>query len=187
MQSNFLPYETPNTVQLLTLGSFLILLPTIKIVFQRVLSAGLLGPLLLGLIYGAPLTDILAREWQQAFLALGYLGFILLIYEGGLATRLDLLRANLLLSLTCGLVGVGASMALSLAFLHYALGYPLSEAFVLGAALSATSLGTTFSLLQDLNHTRIGTIIMSAAMIDDVIGCKRPACLPLLFILTIAF
>jgi Kef-type K+ transport system membrane component KefB len=172
MKSTFLPYETPSIIQLLTLGSFLLLLPAFKLIFQRLIFAGILGPLVLGIIYGVPLADILTREWQETFLALGYLGLILLIFEGGMTTRLDLLRANMALSLVCALVGVGGSMALSFAVLSAGLGYPLSEAFVLGAALSATSLGTTFAILGRLGQSRIGTVIMSAAMIDDVVGCE---------------
>jgi Kef-type K+ transport system membrane component KefB len=170
MKSTFLPYETPSIVQLLTLGSFLVLLPAFKLMFKRLICAGILGPLVLGIIYGVPLAGILAREWQEAFLAIGYLGLILLIFEGGMTTRLDLLRANMALSLVCALVGVGGSIALSFAVLSAGLGYPLSEAFVLGAALSVTSLGTTFGILGGLGQSRIGTIIMSAAIIDDVTG-----------------
>jgi Kef-type K+ transport system membrane component KefB len=107
MKSTFLPYETPSIIQLLTLGSFLVLLPAFKLIFQRLVFAGILGPLVLGIIYGVPLANILTHEWQETFLALGYLGLILLIFEGGMATRLDLLRANMALSLVCALVGVG--------------------------------------------------------------------------------
>jgi Kef-type K+ transport system membrane component KefB len=172
MKFTFLPYEEPTTVQLLTLASFLVLLPTFQRVFQRVFYAGLLGPLVLGIIYGIPLTNILLRAWQEAFLALGYVGLILLIFEGGLHTRLDLLRANAPLSIICALTGIGCPIGLSFALLNAGFGYAPAEAFVLGVALSATSLGTTFAILGVLSQTRIGTVIMSAAMIDDVIGRK---------------
>ena len=46
------------------------------------------------------------------------------------------------------------------------------QAFAAGAALSATSLGTTFTILTttDLIATRLGTVTTSAAMLDDVVG-----------------
>lgn len=46
------------------------------------------------------------------------------------------------------------------------------QAFAAGAALSATSLGTTFTILSTtgLIATRIGTVMTSAAMLDDVVG-----------------
>jgi Kef-type K+ transport system membrane component KefB len=170
MTSTFLPYHEPTTVQLLTLASFLVFLPTLHHVFQKVFSAGLLGPLFLGIIYGVPLSNILVLEWQEAFLALGYLGLILVVFEGGLSTRIDLLWQNAALSLVSALVGIGTPMALSFALLSAGFKYPLVEAFVIGAALSATSLGTTFAIIGALGQTRVGTIIMSAAMLDDVVG-----------------
>lgn len=46
------------------------------------------------------------------------------------------------------------------------------QAFAAGAALSATSLGTTFTILSSTNliMTRLGIVATSAAMLDDVIG-----------------
>lgn len=46
------------------------------------------------------------------------------------------------------------------------------QAFATGASLSATSLGTTFTILSTTNliHTRLGTVTTSAAMLDDVVG-----------------
>jgi Kef-type K+ transport system membrane component KefB len=172
MRSTFLPYEEPTTIQLLILGSFLLFLPISQRVFQRVLSAGILGPLAVGVIYGVPLANILPHVWQEAYLVLGYLGLILIVFEGGLSTRLDLLRDNLPLSLTCALTGICCPIALSFAILTPGYQYPLVESFILGAALSATSLGTTFAILGSLGGTRVGTIAMSAAMIDDVVGCE---------------
>jgi hypothetical protein len=46
------------------------------------------------------------------------------------------------------------------------------QAFVAGTALCSTSLGTTFTILSTsgLSATRLGTVLSSAAMMDDVIG-----------------
>lgn len=46
------------------------------------------------------------------------------------------------------------------------------QSFAAGAALSATSLGTTFTILSttQLTTTRLGTVTTSAAMLDDVVG-----------------
>lgn len=184
MTDTFLPYHEPSTAQLLTLASFLLFLPTSVTLCQYFLYAGLLGPLALGIIYGVPLANILMHGWQETFLALGYLGLIILVLEGGPTTQIALLRQNLVLSFTCALTGIGAPIGLSVALLSGGFGYPVVEAFVLGAALSATSLGTTFVILnarrgedKDVNigNTRVGTVIMSAAMIDDVVGCTLPS------------
>lgn len=46
------------------------------------------------------------------------------------------------------------------------------QAFAAGAALCSTSLGTTFTILStgDLSRSRLGVLLSSAAMIDDVAG-----------------
>jgi Kef-type K+ transport system membrane component KefB len=46
------------------------------------------------------------------------------------------------------------------------------QAFAAGAALCSTSLGTTFTVMQTsgLNVTRMGVVLTSAAMMDDVVG-----------------
>lgn len=46
------------------------------------------------------------------------------------------------------------------------------QAFTAGAALCSTSLGTTFTILgtTGLIQTRIGTVLTSATMLDDVVG-----------------
>lgn len=35
-----------------------------------------------GIIYGVPLANILDMHWQETFLALGYIGLILIIFQG---------------------------------------------------------------------------------------------------------
>lgn len=46
------------------------------------------------------------------------------------------------------------------------------QAFAAGAALCSTSLGTTFTVMQTsgLSATRMGVVLTSAAMMDDVVG-----------------
>lgn len=35
-----------------------------------------------GIVFGPPLANILPQDWQQTFLALGYLGLVLIVFEG---------------------------------------------------------------------------------------------------------
>lgn len=62
-------------------------------------------------------------------------------------------------------------MGLSFILMELVSATPL-QAFAAGAALSATSLGTTFTILSTTNliTTRLGVVTTSAAMIDDVVG-----------------
>jgi Kef-type K+ transport system membrane component KefB len=60
--------------------------------------------------------------------------------------------------------------------LYLGFGYGAVETFIIGAALSATSLGTTFAVIAsaskdvDLSQTKVGAVLVSAAVIDDVTG-----------------
>jgi hypothetical protein len=69
------------------------------------------------------------------------------------------------------LTGICAPMGLSFILMELVSATPL-QAFSAGAALSATSLGTTFTILSttQLTITRLGTVTTSAAMLDDVVG-----------------
>lgn len=123
-----------------------------------------------------PLADILLKVWQETFLAIGYIGLILIIFEGGLTTRMDLLKQNFFLSMLAATTGVVFPIGLSYLLLYLGFGYGAVETFIIGAALSTTSLGTTFAVIGgaskdiDLSQTRIGAVLVSAAVIDDVSG-----------------
>ncbi|TDL20225.1 Sodium/hydrogen exchanger [Rickenella mellea] len=130
------------------------------------------------LILGSPppLGDILPTDWLQTLQELGNFGLVLLVFQGGLSTRLDLLKQNLVLSIFVALIGIIVSISLSLlSFVLMFRSTPL-QGFTAGAALCSTSLGTTFAILSalpgeiDLRSTRIGTVLLSAAILDDVVG-----------------
>ncbi|KAH7625487.1 Cation/H+ exchanger [Sordaria sp. MPI-SDFR-AT-0083] len=172
----FLEYHEPDIVSILTLISFFFVLAVSEWLADKVLHAGLIGKIIVGLIYGVPIGNILALEWQETFLALGYIGLIIIIFEGGLTIRLDLLWQNLLLSTSAALLGVLTPIALTFALFYTGFGCGPLEAFIVGTALCSTSLGTTFVVINsasskhDFAQTRVGTVLISAAILDDVCG-----------------
>ncbi|KAF2824118.1 Sodium/hydrogen exchanger [Ophiobolus disseminans] len=176
MAAPFLQYHEPGIVDILIIVSFFTFLWISEYVSAKVIRAGIIGPIAAGIIYGEPLANILHHEWQETFLYLGYTGLILIIFEGGLTTRIDLLKANFLLSVCAASTGVLFPIGLSYALLYVGFGYGAVETFIVGAALSATSLGTTFAVIAsasknvDLSQTRVGAVLVSAAVIDDVTG-----------------
>jgi Kef-type K+ transport system membrane component KefB len=158
------------------LVSFFTFLWISEYVSAKVIRAGIIGPIAVGIIYGKPLANILHQDWAETFLYLGYIGLILIIFEGGLSTRLDLLKANFTLSILGAVTGVIFPIAFSYLILFLGFGYGAVETFIIGAALSTTSLGTTFAVISsasksvDLSQTRVGAVLVSAAVIDDVTG-----------------
>ncbi|KAF8685123.1 Sodium/hydrogen exchanger family [Rhizoctonia solani] len=194
-----LPFIEPHTPELLIIGSFLYLLNVIHGVFEFLFGAGLVGQLVLGAIYCVPLGDILPIDIQTSLGAIGYWGLLLLIVEGGLGTRFDILtkRNNLILCLLVALSGICLPIGFGMSTLYFGYKYTILESFVIGAALSVTSLGTTIAIMSSISidapeksdgntlsgqqstsqnsssnigDTRVGTILMGAAVIDDVPG-----------------
>ncbi|EAQ88544.1 hypothetical protein CHGG_05163 [Chaetomium globosum CBS 148.51] len=190
----FLAYHEPDIISILTLISFFLFLAIAEWLADKIVRASLIGHIIVGLIYGVPIANILGLDWQATFLALGYIGLILIIFEGGLTIRLDLLCQNLMLSVIAALLGVLTPIALSFALLYAGFHDSPLEAFIVGTALCSTSLGTTFVVLSsaskskphpnpdlpshdqvsapavDFSQTRIGTVLVSAAVLDDVCG-----------------
>ncbi|TQB76205.1 hypothetical protein MPDQ_000512 [Monascus purpureus] len=102
---------------------------------------------------------------------LGYLGLILLVYEGGLSTSFSQLKAKILLSAVVALTGVGVPMGLSFTPTRIA-SATLLQAFAAGASLCSTSIATTFTifLTTGLVKARLGVVLSGPAMMDDVAG-----------------
>ena len=91
--------------------------------------------------------------------------------SGGLHTSFQSLKANLLLSSGVALTGIAIPIGLSYTLQALLDATPV-QAFAAGAALCSTSLGTTFTVLgsSGLSASRLGVVLTSAAMMDDVVG-----------------
>ncbi|KAE8355704.1 Sodium/hydrogen exchanger family-domain-containing protein [Aspergillus coremiiformis] len=164
-------YHEPAITTILNQAGFLLVLNLVNVCLDKLVYCGLIGQLFIGILWGTPGAKWLDRDMETVIQQLGYLGLIMLVYEGGLSTSLPSLKANLLLSLAVAITGIGAPMGLSFILIELLSATPL-QAFAAGAALSATSLGTTFTILSttDLIKTRLGTVTTGAAMLDDVVG-----------------
>jgi Kef-type K+ transport system membrane component KefB len=95
----------------------------------------------------------------------------MLTFAGGLHTSFQSLKANLLLSSGVALTGIAVPIGLSYT-LQGLLNATTVQSFAAGAALCSTSLGTTFTVLgsSGLSTSRLGVVLTSAAMMDDVVG-----------------
>lgn len=166
-----LPYQEPTISNILVLSSFLFLLNVTNHVLDRLVYCGLVGQVLIGVAFGTPGAKWIDKGTEQTIVQLGYLGLILLVYEGGLNTNFKSLKANADLSVLVALTGICLPIAFAFCLRSLASATPL-QAFAAGAALCSTSLGTTFTILSTsrLTNTRLGTVLTSAAMMDDVVG-----------------
>ncbi|MGE5560173.1 MAG: cation:proton antiporter [Chloroflexota bacterium] len=128
-----------------------------------------LGELLVGIILGP---SLLGWVHPSAGLAdFAQLGVILLMFIAGLETDLAALRKAGLPALIVACGGVAVPMA---AGTYYSLktGLDIHSALFIGTILTATSVSISAKTLMDMGklRTREGTLILGAAVIDDVIG-----------------
>lgn len=184
-----LPYHEPGIVTILIQASFLIVLNGVNWILDNAIYCGLVGQILIGVAWGTPGANWLSPEVQDTVMQLGYLGLILIVYEGmhaiktwkhtrltvlykgGLSTSFASLWSNIYLSGLVALIGITLPIGMSYVLMGL-LGATPVQAFAAGAALCSTSLGTTFTILSTsgLEKSRLGVILSSAAMLDDVAG-----------------
>lgn len=77
-----LSYRESDIVTVLILPSFLLLENVINWLFDRLLFCGLIGQIAIGVAWGTPGAKWLSEGIENAIMQLGYLGLILLVYEG---------------------------------------------------------------------------------------------------------
>lgn len=152
------------------LAVVLVLAKALGTLAQRAGQPAVLGELLAGVALGPSMLGLVDPD-SKVLKAFAEIGVILLLFEIGLETDLvRLLRAG-------GTASVVAAVGVMLPFvlgylLGRALGFDPRVALVVGASLTATSVGITGRVLSDLGalHQPEGRVILGAAVLDDVIG-----------------
>jgi Kef-type K+ transport system membrane component KefB len=143
----------------------------------RLGQAAVLGELVAGVLLGnldlAGLRLFEGMASDPAVDLLARLGVILLLFQVGLESTVRQMLSVGVSALLVATLGVVTPMALGFAVGEWLMpgSGPVSHAFI-GATLSATSVGITARVMQDLGAgtTREARIILGAAVIDDVLG-----------------
>jgi Kef-type K+ transport system membrane component KefB len=171
MTEHALPYQESGITTILIQASFILLLNLGGYALDKWIYCGLVGQILIGVAWGMPGAAWLSVSFQEVVVQLGYLGLILIVFEGGLSTSIQALKSHLVLSAAVAVTGICLPMGLSFSLLALSNSTSL-QAFAAGSALCSTSLGTTFTVLKTsgLVSSRLGVVITSAAMLDDVVG-----------------
>ncbi len=146
------------------------------LVARRIKAPQVAGEIIAGLLIGPTLLNLVG---ESDFLAgMAEIGVILLMFSAGLETDIDKLKKSGLKATGIALVGVFIPLILGtiLYMCFYGFDKPGSTKFIeavfIGTILTATSVSITVQALKELGKisTEVGTTIMSAAIIDDVIG-----------------
>jgi len=135
-----------------------------------------LGELLAGVLLGASVAGLIDpsnpdRPGTLVLKFLQELGVVILLFEIGLETDLPRLLRVGATSTAVAIVGVVLPFVAGYLVCHL-FGEPTRVCIVAGAALTATSVGITARVLNDLGrlHEPESQVVLGAAVLDDIIG-----------------
>ena len=137
---------------------------------ERLGQPAVLGEIVGGIVIGVSGLHLVDPHDATIHL-LAELGVILLLFQIGLETDLKKLMSVGGSATTVAFVGVALPLIGGIAFGQF-LGLPFMVSVLLGASLTATSVGITARVLSDLGHLQDdeSQVILGAAVVDDVIG-----------------
>lgn len=130
-------------------------------VIGELVAGVVLGPSVLGWIEPNELIRLLAE-----------IGIILLLFEVGLETDLGRLVRAGSNAIRLALAGFFVPLILGFGICYYTFGLSLLVSLFVAGTLTATSIGITVRILEDLQRlsSTEGQIVLGAAVIDDVLG-----------------
>lgn len=146
------------------------------LVARKVKAPQVAGEIIAGLIIGPSVLNLVS---DSEFLSgMAEIGVILLMFSAGLETNIDKLKRSGIKATIIACVGVLVPLICGtiLYMCFYGFAPYGTETFLramfIGTILTATSVSITVQVLKELGKvsTDVGTTIMSAAIIDDVIG-----------------
>jgi Kef-type K+ transport system membrane component KefB len=162
------PLELPEFLKLL-----IVMLGAAKLfgfLAQKIGQPAVLGELIAGVVVGRSILGLVDPS-VEVFRLLSELGVIILLFSIGLETDLAALIKVGAASTIVAVVGVAVPFALGYV-VCLAMGHTQIVAIVVGAALTATSVGITARVFADLGqlHAPESRVVLGAAILDDVLG-----------------
>jgi Kef-type K+ transport system membrane component KefB len=129
-----------------------------------------IGELLAGLLIGPSLLGWVSPDTTMKLLA--EIGIILLLFEVGMDTDLSRLARSGSKPVVVALIGFTLPFVLGYAVSTWVFGLPELTALFIGGTLTATSIGITVRVLDDLGkrHSDEAQIVIGAAVLDDILG-----------------
>lgn len=135
----------------------------------------LLAGVLLGLIKFIPGQTIFTDDTMKGIEVLAEIGVILIMFSAGLETNISEIKSTGVASVVITAFGVIIPMLLGFvvagAFFGFSMENMYSNMFY-GVILTATSVSVTVATLKEMGklNSKAGTAIISAAILDDIIG-----------------
>lgn len=151
-------------------------------IIGEIFAGIIVGPTILGMLYPGAFEYVFlsAPHAFQAFDGISNIGIILLMFIAGFEVDLKQIRENGKQAISISLTGIIFPFAIGFAAVwffyesHFAndANNQLVTSLFFGTALSITALAVITKILLDLDmlSTRIGNIVLTAAMVDDFLG-----------------
>ena len=129
-----------------------------------------IGELIAGLLIGPSLLGWVSPDTTMKLLA--EIGIILLLFEVGMDTNLSRLARSGSKPYVVALIGFTLPFALGYGVSAFMFGLPNLVALFIGGTLTATSIGITVRVLDDLGkrNSDEAQIVIGAAVLDDILG-----------------
>lgn len=165
---------------ILCLAIILIFTKLFGLLSRRASLPAVVGALIAGVILGPSFLNWIPTSGETGTFVeyTAEIGVILLMFGAGLETNIEDLKKNIVPSIVTAIVGV--AVPLLGGFASYALFFKsdlndyteLLKAIFVGVVLTATSVSITVETLRELGKLKgkVGTTILGAAVIDDILG-----------------
>jgi Kef-type K+ transport system membrane component KefB len=162
--------ETCILMKTLQVSLFIIAVYSGGSAMRYIQGPALVAEILVGLLFAS--LGWFPEDFKPSFVSLGYVGLLLMIFDGGVHMDLGMLKK---IGCRAGILAVSGCFApvlLVWLVFQYGFGYDQLPAIAAGTALSSTAIGFTVQVLNDngILTSHVGQLIMAGAMLDDVIS-----------------
>lgn len=161
---------------LLSIAIILVFTQILGYVSNKVNMPHVVGALIAGILIGPSCLGLVSQSEFIAYIS--EIGVILLMFSAGMETDLDELKKNSLACIVIALIGVivplvGGTVCYYFFFESGSTSYTeILKAVFVGVVLTATSVSITVEALNEMGKLegKVGSSILGAAVIDDIIG-----------------
>lgn len=129
------------------------------------------GALIAGLLMGPAMFNVV--QPSEFMDKLGEIGVIVIMFSAGLDTNLRDLKSNGKSSFVVAVLGVIAPLIMgAILMIIFEPGSSVLQMVFIGTILTATSVSISVEALKDMGKlsTKVGNVILAAAIIDDILG-----------------